>query len=248
MKDWTTQLFSYCERALDPSFWAEPLNALTNIAFLLAALAGALLWLRQPREGRRIFDAVLIFIVAVIGTGSFLFHTYATRWAVLADVIPITIFMLAYLVYACRKFLSWGWLATAVSLGVFIFAMTQLEYAIRCNGGPCLNGSLGYVPALVVLLLFGAMLQAGSHPAGKHIVSAGLIFAVSLAFRTVDREICELTDLFGMGPVGTHFIWHMLNAVLLYLLLRAAIRHGDFSDRVRRGVVAAGPPRARDVL
>ncbi len=51
-----------------------------------------------------------------------------------------------------------------------------------------------------------------------------------------------------MGPVGTHFIWHMLNAVLLYLLLRAAIHHGDFSDRVRRGVVAAGPPRARDVL
>jgi hypothetical protein len=248
MKDWTTQLFRYCERALDPSFWAEPLNALTNIAFLLAALAGALSWLRQPPEGRRIFEAALIFIVAVIGTGSFLFHTYATRWAVLADVIPITIFMLAYLVYACRKFLSWGWLATAVSLGIFIVALTRFEYSIRCDGGPCLNGSLGYVPALVVLLLFGAMLQAGTHPAGKHIIWAGLIFAVSLLFRTVDREICELTDLFGTGPVGTHFIWHTLNAVLLYLLLRAAIHHGDFSDRVRRGVVAAGPPRARGVL
>lgn len=248
MKEWTTQLFSYCERALDPSFWAEPLNALTNVAFLSTAIAAAVLWFRQPLEGRRFFDAVLIFIVAVIGTGSFLFHTYATRWAVLADVIPITIFMLAYLVYACRKFLTWGWLASAFSLGLFVVALTQLEYAIRCNGGPCLNGSLGYVPALVVLLLFGAMLQAGSHPAGKSLVWAGLIFAVSLTFRTIDREICELTDLFGTGPVGTHFIWHVLNAVLLYLLLRAAIRHGDFSDRVRRDVLATSPARTQDML
>lgn len=234
MSKWSQQLFAYCERALDPSFWAEPVNAATNLAFLIAAVAGLALWLRAPRP-RRIADLALIMVVVVIGIGSFLFHTFATRWAVLADVIPITLFMLGYLVYAARKFLDWNWLASLVSLALFAVALTQFEYAFRCNGGPCLNGSLGYVPALAVLLLFGGMLRAAGHPAGASLIAAGLVFAISLAFRTVDREICELTDFFGTGPIGTHGIWHVMNAVVLYLLLRAAIRHGGFSHHVRRG-------------
>jgi hypothetical protein len=44
-----------------------------------------------------------------------------------------------------------------------------------------------------------------------------MIFMVSLALRIVDLDIC---DAF---PLGTHFLWHVLNAVLLYLLLRGAL-------------------------
>ncbi|PWT93645.1 MAG: hypothetical protein C5B56_00365, partial [Proteobacteria bacterium] len=47
-------------------------------------------------------------------------------------------------------------------------------------------------------------------------LAAGL-FCVSLVFRTIDRTIC------GAFPLGTHFVWHMLNAVVLFVLLRAAI-------------------------
>ena len=46
---------------------------------------------------------------------------------------------------------------------------------------------------------------------------AAAIFIVSLALRIVDLDIC---DAF---PLGTHFLWHVLNAVLLYLLLRGAL-------------------------
>jgi hypothetical protein len=247
MSDWSRQLFSYCERALDPSFWAEPLNAATNAAFLLAAAVGFVKWLRAPGPRRRV-DLVLILIVVVIGIGSFLFHTFATRWAVLADVIPITLFMLGYLLHTCRKFMSWNWLASLVMLGLFAVALTQFEYAVRCNGGPCFNGSLGYVPALLVLLGFGGILLTSRHPAGMSLLAAGFVFAVSLAFRTVDREICELTDIFGTGPLGTHFIWHTLNALVLYLLLSAAIRHGDFSALVRRGTFAGSAGRPDNVV
>ena len=31
------QIDGYCER-VDPSYWAEPVNAVTNLAFVLAAL------------------------------------------------------------------------------------------------------------------------------------------------------------------------------------------------------------------
>jgi hypothetical protein len=47
---------------------------------------------------------------------------------------------------------------------------------------------------------------------------AAAVFVISLAFRTVDRAVC------GTFPLGTHFIWHLLNAVVLFVLLRAAIR------------------------
>src|SRR6056297_614326 len=112
MEFWNKQLFSYCERAADTAFWAEPLNALSNAAFWIAALAALTIWLRTPTTERRAIDLVLIAIVILIGTGSFLFHTYATRWAVLMDVIPITIFMLVYLGVAARRFAGWSWLTT----------------------------------------------------------------------------------------------------------------------------------------
>ena len=36
--DWSAPIDAYCER-LGPQFWAEPVNAATNGAFLIAALA-----------------------------------------------------------------------------------------------------------------------------------------------------------------------------------------------------------------
>ncbi|MBU2532143.1 MAG: ceramidase domain-containing protein [Alphaproteobacteria bacterium] len=236
MIDWNKQLFSYCERALDPSFWAEPVNAFSNVAFLLAALAALNLWLRQPATDRRFIDLGLITILVAIGVGSFLFHTYATVWAVLTDVIPITVFMLVYLACALKRFMGLGWIATAAGVVVFYLALQQAE-ALRCGAGPCLNGSLGYVPALLALLIVGGLVKFGAHPAGQSLIAAGLIFAVSLTLRTIDRTICDATDPgFGHGPIGTHSMWHVLNAALLYILIRASILYGTFSKTVDRGL------------
>jgi len=43
------------------------------------------------------------------------------------------------------------------------------------------------------------------------------IFLVPLAFRTVDHAICPSL------PIGTHYLWHGLNALVLFVLMRAAI-------------------------
>jgi hypothetical protein len=234
MDYWSKQLFSYCERALDPSFWAEPINAISNGAFWMAAVAGLLLWLKAAKHQRAWIDLVLVALIFIIGTGSFLFHTFATRWAVLADVFPIIAFMLVYLGVALRRFLGWHWIAVALGVAVFFVSLQQAEM-IRCGEKPCLNGSVGYLPAFVVLMLIGTVLRVQSHPAGRSLVAAGLIFAVSLALRTVDRTICDATDLGATsGPIGTHFLWHFLNAVLLYVLVRASILHGGFTALVRR--------------
>lgn len=40
-----------------------------------------------------------------------------------------------------------------------------------------------------------------------------MVFTASLFFRTVDMAFCSFI------PLGTHFLWHCLNAYLLYRLL-----------------------------
>src|ERR1700730_4556021 len=97
---WFEPINLYCERT-SSSFWAEPVNALTNIAFLVAAAAAFVLWRRS--EGRDPLAAGLIAVTALIGIGSFAFHTLATRGAVLLDVIPIAIFVYGYLLFALRR-------------------------------------------------------------------------------------------------------------------------------------------------
>jgi hypothetical protein len=231
---WTEKIFAYCERAGDPAFWAEPFNAVSNVAFLLAALAGAVLLARGSDAASRRVEWGLVGLVATIGAGSFLFHTTATRWASVADTAPIGLFMIGYLAYALRRFLGAPYVVVLVLLAAFVAA---LRYAgsIPCDpellpvtvaaGRPCFNGSLGYVPALGALLLIGLALLVRGHGAGGPVLLAGLIFAVSLTLRTLDFEVCGSTSLLGRAR-GTHALWHMLNAVLLYILLAAAVRHG----------------------
>ena len=225
------QFFDYCERGQNPAFWAEPLNAISNAAFIIAALLALMSWQRYrhdlagvPRQSRS--ELALVALVAVIGAGSFLFHTYATRWAKLADVIPISVFMVVYLGYALRRFVGLGWVLTLAGLAAF-FASIQFAESFDCGGRACFNGSVGYLPALAALALIGGWLSIAGHPAARWVLGSAAIFAVSLTLRTLDRSICPHTALFAGRMLGTHFIWHMCNATLLYLLLMAAIRHGE---------------------
>lgn len=223
---WKAEIFAYCERGRDAAFWAEPLNALSNAAFLIAAAIALRAWAAEPPERRGAFELALVALVGVIGVGSFLFHTFATRWAAVADVAPIGIFMLAYLGYTLHRFVGLSWPAALSGLGVFVILLYLAETA-RCDGGSCLNGSLGYVPALAALAGIGGWLMLHGHPAGRWIVMGAAVFSVSLTLRTIDRTLCPYTILVASRPLGTHFLWHVLNATLLGLLLLAAIRHGQ---------------------
>ena len=216
--DWTETLDGYCER-LGPGFWAEPVNAVTNAAFIAAAAVAVAI---AAREGRR--DAaipVLVAILVAIGVGSFLFHTVATRWALLADVVPIQLFIVAYFALAMRRFAAMPWWGAALSTAAFMVFSVFAGGLLGRVAGEALNGSEGYVPPLVALFAVGIVLRAARRrAAGGALVLAAAIFAVSLAFRTVDMAVCE--DF----PLGTHFVWHTLNGVLLGVLVVAMIRHG----------------------
>src|SRR3954470_21788521 len=98
-------VFLYCERGTNEALLAEPFNAASNAAFLLAALAGLWLLLRRPTEVRSADHALLIALVFLVGIGSLAFHVVADRATLLADVVPIDVFMLVYLGFALNRLL-----------------------------------------------------------------------------------------------------------------------------------------------
>ena len=74
-------------------------------------------------------------------------------------------------------------------------------------------------------MLVGALLLWQRHPAWRYLLSAAVIFLAAMTFRTIDYEACTWVMRASRG-LGTHFVWHTLNAVVLYVLLLAAIRYG----------------------
>lgn len=241
------EIFRYCERGQNPAFWAEPVNAISNIAFILAALVAGVALARNRVARDAIWEWLLVAVLFAIGVGSFLFHTYATRWAAVADVAPIGIFMFAYLGFALRRFAGLNWLLVAAGLGVFAYAM-QLADGIECRvtlvsvveaaRGPCLNGTAAYTPAFGAMLLIGLLLAVIRHPAAGYILTAAAVFLASMFFRTIDWEVCAATRVMGR-TLGTHFLWHILNATTLFLLVAAAIRHGN-----RQGINSGFLPKS----
>jgi hypothetical protein len=233
LMNWS-KVYSYCERGGDPSFWAEPLNAISNGAFIIAGLIAAVQLARSPRRDWALFEWLMIVLVMCIGVGSFMFHTYATVWAIPFDTIPISLFMLAYLGYALRRFAGAPWIVVVVALAGFYYSVKYAQ-GIQCSnellpmtrgaGKRCFNGTLGYSPAFVALLLVGTWLLIVGHRAAPYILAGAVIFLAAMTFRTIDLEVCRWAVRGGRG-VGTHFLWHTLNGVLLYVLLLGAIRQG----------------------
>lgn len=214
--NWTEAVDIYCER-LGPGFWAEPVNAVSNAAFVLVGLAA---WYRARAVRAGLWVEILCLWVAVIGVGSFLFHTFANRWSGLADVLPIWSFTAVYVVFTLRRVFRLRWRAVAATvaggLAVVALAMALLPEGI----GESTNGATQYVPALIALAGFAAAFLHGRRPGAGLVLAACLVFVLSLSFRSVDMAVC------GDFPLGTHFLWHLLNATMLGLLLAVALRHG----------------------
>ena len=199
----------YCERT-GPGLLAEPVNALTNAAFFLAA---ALLW-RIVRRSDLASPSLLVLLglVIAIGTGSALFHTFATTWARVLDELPILLFQLLFVWLYARRAMALGWLPASAVLVAF------LGTALYARQFPhLLNGSLIYAPALVLVCALGVFHYATRQPARGHLALAAALLAAAVGLRTLDAASCE------RFPLGTHFLWHLLVAAVIYLCASALL-------------------------
>jgi hypothetical protein len=199
----------YCERT-DPGIWAEPLNALTNLAFILAAL---LLW-RDARSLNRLDGDIMLLLAWAVafGIGSFLFHTMASTITLWLDVLPIFFFVLTYLWLSVRRVLRWGHVAALASAGIFLiaqFASGQFSHV--------LHGALFYAPTALLLIALTIAYAQRRKQAQMTMVAATAAFLAALLFRTIDQPVCPII------PVGTHYLWHLFTATTVYLATRALL-------------------------
>lgn len=204
---WTASVDLYCERA-GAGLLAEPLNALTNAAFFVAAWVT----LRDTRSysSRPPELVLLIGLITAIGVGSSLFHTFAMTWARVLDVAPILLFQLAFIYLYAIRVMGWGKRRAVTGTLCFLAA------ALFARQFPALlNGSLAYMPAIGVLFLLGVYHHMAGRPEKWLLIAAGSVLATSLFFRTYDAAVCN------SFPLGTHFLWHLLNPIVLYLCVRS---------------------------
>lgn len=200
----------YCER-LGPEYWAEPVNAVTNGAFLLAAV---IMWVRcrEVPLGR-----ALSVVLGLIGVGSYLFHTHAQIWAAIADVTPIAGFILLYIFAVNRDVLGvrWYW----ALLGVVLFFPYAALTVPLWQYVPIYGVSAGYMPVPTLIVLYGMYLWRRQRTVAQGFFVGAGILMLSLLARSVDESLCAQV------PLGTHFLWHLLNGAMLGWMIEVYRRH-----------------------
>lgn len=200
----------YCEQTLAISGF-EPLNAWSNLGFILVAGAGA--WdARRSDAAVRRRCTLLILLVATLGVGSFAWHATHQAWAELADVLPILAFVLTFLWQAMRSILGHSRRASGLACG----AMASAIIGLGLQWPRALNGSLAYVPVLIAMMGLAAVMP--TRGLSRNLWVAALFFSASLVCRSVDLVLCATF------PHGTHWVWHLLNSAVIFLALKVALQ------------------------
>ncbi len=240
--NWNNSVWLYCERGTAGGLWAEPVNAASNILFLLVVLAGIWMYGKLPAARKSADHILLIGLVLLTGLGSLSFHLLASQWSELAHMAPLVLFLAVFLAFALGRFLDVppGWSFVIVSLFVLasgagltmscgtvdqaLQPLWSVTAGAKEGATSCLNGTFGYLPALIVLLVLAVLLRVQRHKAAPSLMLSTLLFLVSMIFHMIDHLYCTELKIAG-HVIGTHFVWHGLNALVLLTLLRASMIH-----------------------
>lgn len=217
--------YGVCERTHE-GFLAEPLNVLSSLGFFIVAFYILRYYRNHPDvKGKWIWDIhALTFLIFWIGTGSTLFHAFPNKTTELLDVIPIVIFINIFFLSIIIRIGQTNLFQTIVCFlafgGASHFFVTQFPNAM--------NDSIGYLSSMAALVMVAIYLHMKRRPSAQQFLLAALIGVVSLFFRSIDNVICEHL------AIGTHFMWHSCNAILLYILMRQVIRNVNREARMER--------------
>ncbi len=220
-----THWYGVCERAATGMF-AEPLNVLSSFAFMVVAVLIYRFYHRhEDLERKWIWDIhALTFTTFIIGVNSVIFHMFPTPITELMDTSAIILFIGIYFTSVLFR------IARVKPFGAFIcmLAFTGTSYALVHQFPHSMNDSIGYLSSMIALIVIAVHLHLRRRPSAQYFMLASITGMVSLFCRVIDKEIC--TDV----HIGTHFVWHLLNATLLYILMRQIIRNVNREARLKR--------------
>jgi len=198
----------YCERAGSSAYNAEPVNAITNIAFFIAAyyLYKLLKTKNLTTKSWLVFPVVLAFI----GLGSTLFHVFSTPITLVLDFTPLYLF---YLLFLYKFFKTLNLSLTQIILIMIGFAATIISLTIFIPPD-FLNGSIRHVVLASILLLFIFISVKHFKHESKTLIHVFIFYAFGIFFRTIEPIICP------QFPLGTHFSWHLIMALAAFYAVK----------------------------
>jgi hypothetical protein len=218
---------AYCERT-EPGWFAEPLNTVTGLAYFVASWQA---WKQLERaRWRQQWDLHLLAgLIALVGFSSILWHASGIPWLFWLDVAAVVAFAAAYwsvFLFRVARFgmigLSVAWLLTGVGVVLFYFLLP----------GAMAGTTLGYLPMLVILFAALVLAVRVDRRLARDLVLSAAVFGLALIVRALDPVLC------GWAIVGTHWLWHLLTAGLLFVLVDGMLRHVRL--RETQGVNDAG--------
>lgn len=193
----------------------EPLNMASGLAFFISAWQA---WKQLDGERwREQWDLHLLSgLIALVGFASILWHASAIAWTQWFDAVAIAAFAVVYWsVFLARiqrlKTLGMlvAWAITAAGLAGLLAIVPLGAFA----------GTFSYLPLLVLLLVGMGLAFRIDRRLGRDLLLAAAIFILALVVRALDLLLCD------WAVVGTHWLWHLLVAGLLFVLVDGLIRH-----------------------
>jgi hypothetical protein len=131
--------------------------------------------------------------------------------------MPIVAFIMLYVFAASRDMLGMpARLAGLVTLGFIPYSAVMVPLFGLIPG---IGSSAGYAPVPLLILIYAAVLRASAPATARGLALGAGVLTLSLLLRTLDGPLC------GMLPVGTHFAWHILNALMLGKMIEVYRRH-----------------------
>jgi hypothetical protein len=220
-----THWYGVCERSGLGAF-AEPLNVLSSFAFLFVAVSIYRHYHRhEDLQLKWIWDIhALTFLTFIIGINSVVFHAFPNPTTELIDTVSIVLFIILY--FWCVLFRIGR--TTIFQAAICFVAFVGFSHILVHQFPRALNDSIGYLSTMIALIIIAVHLHLRARPSSQHFMLAALIGVVSLFCRAIDREVCNETF------VGTHFLWHALNATLIYILLKQLVRNVNRMARLKR--------------
>jgi hypothetical protein len=198
---------TYCER-LTSGFLGEPINLLSSFLYIVAALTAWRNLTNSNNIKHKNFLQLMCLLVALIGIGSALYHSYPNRTTLLLDALPIYVLLVSLLAFLVNKIVDSPIFTVCI---IFVYISTLLLGSLVWP--ELANGSVRHIITITFLSVVLSLLYKKFPVLIKKLFLILVLFIVSLIARSLDVMLCSSLT------IGTHFIWHIINAFAVYLLL-----------------------------
>ncbi|MEQ1849055.1 MAG: ceramidase domain-containing protein [Candidatus Peribacteraceae bacterium] len=194
-------LRAYCEPMLSSGM--EPLNAISNLGFILVALY----IIRRHRTIELLPVGVLTLL---LGLGSFAWHTFRSIPTYYADTAPLAFLLLLVTYLIFKRYHAYAPIVGFLVIGI-IYSILEYHFVLADPG--C---SEIYFSIILTLLGLVVLQWIAKKQRTTQLFTVFILFSVGYGIRQLDQVLCN-SPIFSYG---THWIWHLICAGAIYYAIQ----------------------------